>query len=88
MADCYRNLSIKAGERAKRGASESEKILIKSINTMLPSDLNAFYSNAENKNRLINLTFEHIKTNPKKFIDILKCDTIVMSGDEYCQKVT
>ena len=72
MADCYRDFSIKAGERAKRGASESEKILIKSINTLLPSDLNAFYSNAKNKTRLINLTFEHIKTNPKKFIEILE----------------
>ena len=88
VAECYRNFCIKAGERIKRGASESEKILIKSINTLLPSDLNAFYSNAENKTRLINLTFEHIKTNPKKFLDILKCDTIVMSGDEYCHKVT
>ena len=88
VADCYRDFSIKAGERAKRGAAESEKILIKSINTLVPSDLNRFYSNAENKTQLIKLTFEHIKANPKKFLDILQCENIVMSGDEYCEKVT
>lgn len=88
VADCYREFSIKAGEREKRGASESQRILIKSFNTLIPSDLNGFYSNGENKTQLIKLTFEFIKANAKKCLDILNCNAIIMSGDEYCEKVT
>ena len=88
VADCYRDYSIKAGERAKRGAAGSERILIKSVNTLVPSDMNRFYSNAENKCQLIKLTFEFIKSNPEMFLNILKCNNIIMSGDEYCEKVT
>eukprot|EP00111_Clytia_hemisphaerica_P022210 TCONS_00065262-protein len=88
VADCYRKFSIKAGERVKRGASDSEKVLIRSVDTLVPSDLNRFYSNSENKTQLIQLTFDFIKANPKKCLDILKCDSIVMSGDQYCEKVT
>ena len=88
VADCYREFSIKAGEREKRGATESQRIFIKSFNTLVPSDLNGFYSNGENKTQLIKLTFEYIKTHSKKCLDILECNTIIMSGDEYCEKVT
>ena len=62
--------------------------MIKLFNTMIPCDLNSFYSNADNKTQLIKLTFDYIKTHPKKCLDILKCSTIFMSGDEYCEKVT
>ena len=85
VADCYRDFSIKAGEREKRG--QSQKILIKSSSTLIPRDTKSFFSNGENKTQLIKMTFDYIKVHRKKCLDILKSNTIIMSGDEYCEKV-
>jgi len=64
VADCYRDFSIKAGEREKRGASE--KIMIKSFNTLVPRDMNSFYSNGENKTQLIiQSTSKEMSRHPK-----------------------
>ena len=86
VADCYRDFSIKAGEREKRG--QSQKIFIKSCSTLIPRDTKSFFSNGENKTQLIKMTFDYIKIHRNKCLDILKSNTIIMSGDEYCEKVT
>ena len=86
VADCYRDFSIKAAEREKRGTSQ--KILIKSWKTRLPREIAKFYTNGENKNQLIKLTFEFIKENAMRSLSILKCNEIILSGDEFCERVT
>ncbi len=51
--DMYKESSIKAMERARRGVGE--KLLIKGENTRKPQDWKAFLANAENKKQLIAL---------------------------------
>jgi len=50
--------------------------------------MKGFYLNGENKNQLTKLTFDFIKQNRSIALSILKCSEIIMSGDEYCEKVT
>ena len=47
-----------------------------------------FYTNGENKNQLIEMTFNFIKENPTRSLSILKCNEIILSGDEFCEKIT
>ena len=86
LADTYRSSSIKSGERMKRGSSS--KILIKSVKCKTPRNITNFFSNNENKTRLITLTFDYIKQYPLECLNILKCDSVVFSGDNYCEIVT
>ena len=86
VADCYREYSIKSAERSKRGTSA--KILINSVKCKVPRDSNKFFSNNENKSRLISLTFSFIKENNLKSLQMLKCNTVILSGDCYCEMVT
>ena len=69
FADWYRDFSVKAGEREK----EKWKI-------MLPRDMRKFYSNGENKNRLIHLTFDFMKEYPSRSLSLLTCNVIFLSG--------
>ena len=86
VADTYRELSIKSGERTKRGSAS--KLLIKSVDCKIPRDINRFFSNNDNKSRLIDLTFEYIKQHPSQCLEILKCDRTILSGDTECYVVT
>ena len=54
----------------------------------VPRDSNKFFSNNENKSRLISLTFSFIKENDLKSLQMLKCNTVILSGDCYCKMVT
>ena len=83
VADTYRNFCIKSGERLKRGSTA--KLLIKSVQCKIPRNVNKFFSNNDNKSRLIDLTFDYIKTHPSKCLTIFKCDTIILSGDTSCK---
>ena len=74
VAGAYRDFSIKSGERLKRGSTA--KLLIRSVQCKIPRNVNKFFSNNDNKPRLIDLTFDYIKTHPMKCFTILKCDTI------------
>ena len=56
-------------------------MLIKSVQCKIPRNVNKFFSNNDNKSRLIDLIFDYIKTYPIKCLTILKCDTIILSGD-------
>ena len=62
-------------------------MLIKSVQCEIPRNVNKFFSSNDNKSRLIDLTFDYIKTHPIKCLTILKCDTIVLSGDTSCEIV-
>ena len=62
-------------------------MLIKSVQCKIPRNVNKFFSNNDNKSRLIDLTFDYIKTHPIKCFTILKCDTIILSGDTSCEIV-
>ena len=78
VADTYRDFSIKSGERLKRGWTA--KLLIKSVQCKIPRNVNKFFSNNDNKSRLIDLTFDYIKIHTIKCLSILKCDTMILSG--------
>ena len=56
VADTYRDFSIKSGERLKRGSTA--KLLIKSVQCKIPRNVNKFFSNNDNKSRLIDLAFD------------------------------
>ena len=58
VADTYRNVSIKAGEREIRG--RSDKVIIKSTIFQVPKDCQAFLQNGENKNNLTDLLCDTI----------------------------
>ena len=86
VSDTYREFSIKASERIKRGSSS--RLLIKSIKFKTPQNTAKFFTNNHNKNCLITLTFNYIKEHPVQCLDILKCDRVVLSGDGYCETIT
>ena len=86
VADCYRDISIKAAEREKRG--HSSKIFISSVKTKVPRDISKFLSNNENKKQLIELTFNYVIHNKIESFSILKAQTIILSGDGECKKIT
>ena len=44
--------------------------------------------NSENKARLIELIFDYIKTNKDDCLRTLKCDRIVIAGEESCCVIT
>ena len=53
-----------------------------------PQNTTRFFTNNDNKNSLITLTFSYIKENPIRCLNILKCNTVVLSGDGYCEIIT
>ena len=63
------------------------KLLIKSVQRKIPRKVNKFLSSNDSKSRLIGLTFHYIKTYPIKCLTILKCDTIILSGNTSCEIV-
>ena len=63
------------------------KLLIKSVQRKIPRNVNKFLSSNDSKSRLIDLTFHYIKTYPIKCLAILKCDTIILSGNTSCEIV-
>ena len=65
----------------------NNKLLIKSVQCKIPRNVNKFLSNNDNKSRLIDLTFDYIKTHPIKCLTILKYDTIILFGDTPCEIV-
>ena len=58
VADTYRDKSIKSTERTKRGTSS--KVLIGSVKSKVPRDINKFMLNNDNKASLIKLIFEYV----------------------------
>ena len=86
VADTYRNISIKSAERKKRGTSS--KVLIGSIKSKLPRDMNKFMLNDENKTSLIKLIFDYVIAEKQSVTSMLKTEVIVLSGDDECYTVT
>ena len=86
VADCYREISIKSAERNKRG--KSSKVLMSSYKSKIPRDFPKFLSNSDNKKQLIDLTFKYIRENASKCLSIIKANSIIISGDYLCQKIT
>ena len=58
VADTYRDFSIKAGERVKRGSSS--RLIVKSLECKTLQNVPKFFTNNENKTRLTTLTFNYI----------------------------
>lgn len=85
IADCYRSVSIKSGEREKRGSST--KVFVASVKSKVPRDIAKFFSCGDNKTQLIDLTFQFIMENPAKSLSILKTNSIILSGDNICHEV-
>ena len=78
VADTYREISIKNGERQKRGTSA--RLIIHSSQSKLPREFKNFLKNGENKTRLIELLFQVISQESSRAVQMLKCDKI------YCSK--
>ena len=58
VADTYREISIKNGERQKRGTSA--RLMIHSPQSKFPREFQNFLQNGEDKTRLIELIFQVI----------------------------
>ena len=74
VADTYRETSIKSAERRKRG--NSSKVLIGSIKSNVPRDINKFMLNYENKTSLIKLIFQFIIDQKQKVLRSLETEKI------------
>ena len=86
VADTYRKASIKSSERRKCGSSA--KILIGSIKSKVPRDMNKFMVNDENKTSLIKLIFNFIIDQKEQVLRMLKTETLILSGDDESFTVT
>jgi len=85
VADTYRDISIKSGERGTRGSSS--KVIVQSPQSKIPRDFNGFLKNRENKTRLIELMCEVMSTNKEKAIQLFKCSVIYFSKDDSTLKI-
>ena len=54
---------------------------------MLSRNMGKYYSNGENKNRLIDLTFDFMKEHPSRSFSLLKCNAIFLFGDGICERI-
>ena len=79
VADTYREISIKNGERQKRGTSS--RLHINSAHSKLPRDFTNFLKNGENKTRLIDLICEVISSESVWALHLLKCNEIYFSKE-------
>ena len=86
VADTYRSGSIKSAERQKRGTSS--KVLIGSVRSKMPRDVNKFMLNNENKSALISLIFKYVIHGRHQILTMLQTEMIVLSGDNECHTVT
>ena len=82
VADTYREVSIKNGERQKRGTSV--RLIISSAHSKLPHNFTNFLKNGENKTRLIELICQVITQNPDQALRLLKCNQIYFSKESHC----
>ena len=78
VADTYREISIKNGERQKRGTSA--RLMIHSPQSKFPREFQNFLQNGEDETRLIELIFQVISQESSRALQMLKCDKI------YCLK--
>ena len=85
VADTYRESSIKSAERRKRGISA--EVLIGSIKSRLPRDMNKFMLN-DNKKSLIKLVFKFIIDEKQKSFRTLDTEKMILSSDDECITVT
>ena len=86
VADTYRDISIKSEERENRNSSS--KIIIGSIKSKIPKDVEKFLSNNENKTQLIQLIFRYIQQNFSAVLVKLATEIIFLSRDNECFRIT
>ena len=86
VADTYQEFSIKNAERGNRG--ESSKILVKSLQSKIPRDFQAFLLNGDNKTRMMELIAEYIETRKAKVFNILHTNKILISLDNKCISIS
>ena len=76
-------MRIKSAEREKRGSAA--KVIIASVKSKLPRDMNQFMLNNEDKIQFIQLIITFVETNQYLVLqDILQTDFVVLSGDNDC----
>ena len=83
IADTYRDGSIKSGEREKSGSAS--KVVIASVKSKLPRDMNQFMLDNKNKTLFFQLIFTFVKTNLCLVLqDIFQADCVMLSDDNIC----
>ena len=85
VADFYRIVSIKAGEREIRG--RNVRVIIKSTKSKVPKDFQAVLRNGKNKNRLIDLLCNTISSPLDRALVILQTSVIYFSKEDSCVQV-
>ena len=76
-------MRIKSAEREKRGSAA--KVIIASVKSKLPRNMNQFMLNNEDKIQFIQLIITFVETNQYLALqDILQTDFVVLSGDNDC----
>ena len=81
VADTYREISIKNGERQKRRTSA--RLMIHSPQCKLSREFKNFLNNGENKTRLIELIFQVISQESSRALQMLRCDKIYCSKESH-----
>ena len=82
VADTYRNVLIKAGEKESRG--RSDKVIIKSTKSKVSKDFQDFLGNGENKNKLIDLFCDTKSSSTERALAILQISVIYFSKEDSC----
>ena len=73
-------MSWQTPTETKRGTSS--KVLIGSVKSKVPRDINEFMLNNDNKTSLIKLIFEYVINEKEAVISLLMTESIVLSGDD------
>ena len=71
VGDSYLNNNIKAAKRKTRGKNQA--VIIKSMKSKIPADLQTFVKNDDNKTRIIDLLLDYIIKHKNKVLNILRC---------------
>ena len=86
VSDSYHKVSIKSGEREKRGSSG--KILLKSSKSKIPREFNKFLLNNENKQKMVEIFFDVLEEKHVKVLNLLRTNQLVLACDEFCKILT
>ena len=86
IADTYSENSLKNNERDSRGVPN--KVIIRSASSRIPRNFTTFFSNGDNKTRLIELMKDELIKSSQEMLELLSGKMIYFSLDGVCLKIT
>ena len=85
IADTYREKSLKNNERDLRGVSN--KVIVRSALSKIPTNFSDFLKNGDNKTRLIELIKDEFVKHSHDYLQVLSSEVIYFSIDGLCLQI-